>query len=333
MRVSHPSSTWLRREERHLKRTTTRIALAVTAATVALTGVAGAAPRAATASSDFAPRLKFPMQITTPVGTIHLTKAPKRIVSLSPAATEMLYAIGAGAQVVAVDKDSNFPRKGLPKVRLDAFNPSVETLVALHPSLVVLSYNPNNLASQLASAGIPVMEQDASQSLHDTYQELTWLGDATGHYPSSLAVAVRVKADIARDVARVPAHHAALSVYFELDPTLYSVTSQTFVGQLLKALGVTNIADAVSSPLDYGYPQLTAEYVIKANPKVIFLADTVCCKQSYATVAKRPGFSIVAAVRHHHVIGLNDDVASRWGPRVAVLMDELTAAVLHVYGK
>jgi iron complex transport system substrate-binding protein len=313
-------------------RTITKRATVLVATTaIALSTFVVIGTSTAGASSDYAPKLSFPMKITTPAGTITLHKAPKRIVSLSPTATEILYAIGAGKQVIAVDKDADYPKTGLPKTRFDAFNPNVEELIALRPSLVVVSYNPNNLEAVLASAGIPVMEQDAAATLKDTLMQITWLGDATGYYPKSLAVAVGDKAEIDKDIAKVPAHHRKLKIYFELDPTLYSVTSQTYVGQLLKDLGVTNIADAVASPLDYGYPQLSAEYVIKADPGMIFLADTVCCHQSYKTVKKRPGFSLIAAVKNHRVIGLNDDVASRWGPRVSLLMDELTAAVLRFY--
>jgi len=298
---------------------------------IALTALIGVGTTAAAATSNYAPKLTFPMTITTPAGKIVLHKVPTRIISLSPTATEILYAIGAGRQVVAVDKDSNYPRTGLPKTRFDAFSPNVEQLVAMRPSLVVLSFNPSGLTAQLAAAGIPVMEQDAAATLRDTLLQITWLGDATGHYTRALAVGVADRSQIQRDVAKVPVHHRALSVYFELDPTLYSVTSQTYVGQLLRSLGVTNIADAASSPLDGGYPQLTAEYLIKANPGMIFLADTVCCKQSYATVKVRAGFSLIAAVKNKRVVGLNDDVASRWGPRVSLLMNALTAAVLRAY--
>jgi cobalamin transport system substrate-binding protein len=271
------------------------------------------------------------MSITTPAGTIHLTKAPRRIVSLSPTATEILYAIGAGKQVVAVDDDSNYPTKGLPKVRFNAFSPNVEQLIALHPTLVVLSYNPDNLEADLAAASIPVMEQDAARNLRGTTRQITWLGDATGHYEQSYDVAAADTAAVAKDIAKVPVHHRTLRIYFELDPTLYSLTSQTYAGQLLKALGVTNIADPLGTTLNGGYPQLTAEYVIGANPEMIFLADTVCCNQSYATVAARPGFSVTSAVEHHEVVKLNDDIASRWGPRVSILMNDLTAAVLKFY--
>jgi iron complex transport system substrate-binding protein len=316
---------------RNIRQKSTALLAVSALALGALAGVASTGASAASKGSDYAPKRSFPMTITTPAGTIHLTKAPKRIVSLSPTATEILYAIGAGKQVIAVDDDSDFPKQGLPTTRFDAFSPNVEQLVALHPTLVVLSYNPNGLEATLAAAHIAVMEQDAATNLRGTLRQITWLGDATGHYAKSYDVATSDKATIDRDVAKVPKHHRALRIYFELDPTLYSLTSTTYAGELLKALGVTNVADPSGSSLNGGYPQLTPELVVAANPEMIFLADTVCCHQDYATVAARPGFSAIAAVQHHEVINLNDDVASRWGPRVSVLMNDLTAAVLKYY--
>jgi iron complex transport system substrate-binding protein len=315
--------------------TTTKIiatALACAAMALVAIGVQGAAGASGgTGGSTYAPKLTFPMSITTPAGTITLTAPAQRIISLSPTATEILYAIGAGKQVIAVDTDSNYPTKGLPTTRFNAFSPNVEQMISLHPGLVVLSYNPSGLEAQLKSAGIPVMEQDAATNLTGTLQQITWLGNATGHYDASYKVASDDKQDVAHDVALVPKHHRALKIYFELDPQLYSLTSSTYAGELLKALGATNIADKVSTSLDGGYPKLSAEYVVASNPQMIFLADTKCCHQTYATVRARPGFSIISAVTHHFVIGLDDDIASRWGPRVSTLMDDLTAAVLRYY--
>ena len=249
----------------------------------ALAGVAATRASAASRGSDYAPKRSFPMTITTPAGTIHLQHAPKRIVSLSPTATEILYAIGAGKQVIAVDKDANFPTKGLPATRFDAFNPNVEQLVALHPTLVVLSYNPSGLEATLAADHIAVMEQDAANNLRGTLRQITWLGDATGHYTRSFDVASADKREVNRDIARIPRHHRSLRIYYELDPTLYSLTSTTYAGHLLKALGVTNVADPLGSSLNGGYPQLTAEFILSANPQMIFLADTCA-----ATRATRP---------------------------------------------
>jgi iron complex transport system substrate-binding protein len=160
---------------------------------------------------------------------------------------------------------------------------------------------------------------------------MTQLGQLTGHASKAASIVASLKTTIANDVASVPAHPTkVVSAYYELDPTFYSLTSSTFVGALLKSLGVVNIADAKNTSADAGYPQLSAEYIVSANPKLIFLADTICCHVSQGVVAKRPGFSKVSAVLNHHVVGLNDDIASRWGPRLGVLMNDLTAGVKSV---
>jgi iron complex transport system substrate-binding protein len=260
------------------------------------------------------------------------------VVSLSPTATETLYAIGAGSQVQAVDKDSNYPTKGLPSKRIDGLNPSVEAIIGIckntasHPSskpdLVIISFDANGIKEKLAAQGIKVINQSPPTNEAGALAQIEQLGFLTGHLKSADALAASIKSTIAADIASVPKHHGkTLTAYYELDPTYYSLTSSTFVGSLLKRLGVVNIADAKNTTADAGYPQLSAEYIVSANPKVIFLADTVCCKASASTVAKRPGFSKVTAVADHEVIGLNDDIASRWGPRLSLLMNQLTAAV------
>lgn len=272
----------------------------------------------------------------------HTTAAPGCIVSLSPTATESLFAIGAGAQVKAVDLDANFPTKGLPSTRIDAFNPSVEAVAsvcpisAAHPSskpdLVIISYDANSIKEQLTAAGIRVVEQDAAATLSDVYAQINQLGTLTGHATAASHLVMTMKNQIAGDIKSIPAHAGkVLTGYFELDQTYYSLTSDTFVGALMASLGIVNIANAAASPSDYGYPQLNSEYIVSASPKVIFLADTLCCHQSASTVAARPGWSNISAVKNHHVIALNDDVASRWGPRVALLMGQLATAVRFAY--
>ena len=263
---------------------------------------------------------------------------PGCVVSLSPTATETLFAIGAGKQVQAVDKDSDFPTTGLPTKRIDALNPSVEAVIGIckstasHPStkpdLVIISFDANDIKEKLTALGIKVINQSPPTNEAGALAQIEQLGTLTGHVKSADALASSIKTTITADIASVPKHPGrTLTAYYELDTTYYSLTSSTFVGSLLKALGVVNIADPKNTTADAGYPQLSAEYIVSADPKMIFLADTVCCKASASTVAKRPGFSKVAAVEDHEVIGLNDDIASRWGPRLRVLMNQLTAAV------
>jgi cobalamin transport system substrate-binding protein len=263
---------------------------------------------------------------------------PQCVVSLSPTATETLFAIGAGKQVQAVDKDSDYPTTGLPTKRIDSLNPSVESVIGIckstasHPSakpdLVIISYDANDIKEKLAAVGVKVIEQYPPANEAGALAQIEQLGVLTGHVKSADALAHSIKTTIAKDVASVPKHPGkTLTAYYELDTTYYSLTSSTFVGSLLKSLGVVNIADAKNTSADAGYPQLSVEYIVSADPKMIFLADTVCCKASASSLAKRPGFSSIAAVKDSEVIGLNDDVASRWGPRLTLLMNELTASV------
>ena len=239
---------------------------------------------------------------------------PHRIISLSPTATEDLFAIGAGKQVVAVDEDSNYPARA-PRTSLSGVTPNVEAIANYHPDLVVISYNPQNFASQLHKLGIKVVMEGAASSLKQAYGQILQLGRLTGHTLGAKAVVRSMRTHLAGIVASVPKTRRHLRVYHELDATYFSATSKTFIGSVYKLFGFRDIADAAGTAGDQ-YPQLSAEYIIAQNPQIIVLADTRCCGQSYATVAARPGWSTIAAVQHHRVVLANDDVASRWGPRI-----------------
>jgi iron complex transport system substrate-binding protein len=261
--------------------------------------------------------------------------APRCIVSLSPTATETLFAIGAGPQVQAVDSDSDYPTTGLPTKRINAFNPSVEAILGIckssasHPStkpdLVVISYDANSIEQKLTSQGVKVIDQDAATSVANALSQIRQLGALTGHVTKADALATSLNATITADIKSVPTHpDKKITVYYETGTNpYYSLTSQTFVGSLMKSLGLVNIADADSTTADAGYPELSAEYIISANPKLILLAGTA----SPASVAKRPGFAKVSAVVNHNVVELNADISSRWGPRLGLLMNQLTAVV------
>jgi iron complex transport system substrate-binding protein len=248
---------------------------------------------------------------------------PHRIISLSPTATESLFAIGAGKQVIAVDDQSDYPKRA-PRTTLSGYTPNVEAIAGYRPDLVVLSGNPNDVASGLRKLGIRVLLQPAAKNLPDAYAEIRQLGALTGHRKSANALAARMKQAISRTVRSVPKRR--LSVYHELDPTYYSATSQTFIGRIYKLFGLRNIADAADSTAS-GYPQLSGEYILAQNPGLIVLADTRCCGQSAASVASRPGWSGLAAVRTHRVVGIDDSVASRWGPRVVNFVQTVAKAL------
>jgi iron complex transport system substrate-binding protein len=246
----------------------------------------------------------------------------KRIVSMSPTATEILFAIGAGGQVVAVDSNSNYPREA-PKTDLSAYQPNIEAIAGYQPDLVVYSDDPGELAAGLAKLGVPAMKQPAATGLDDTYTQIDQLGRATGHVAEAGRLTATMRAEIAKIVA-AGRPERRLTYYHELDKNLYTATSKTFIGQLYRLLGLDNIADAADKDKT-GYPQLSAEYVVKADPDLIFLADTKCCGQSARTVAARDGWDQITAVKADGVVELDDDVASRWGPRVVDFLKTIAA--------
>jgi len=303
-----------------------RVLTAALAATALL--LTGCAADDTPGESGPAPSASAPYPVT--VGNLTLAKRPERIVSLAPTATEMLFAIDAGPQVVAVDDQSTYPADA-PTSDLSGFKPNAEAIAAENPDLVVLSDNLDKIVEQLGALKIPVVLTPAAKSLDDTYTEIGQLGLLTGHQAEASALTARMKAHLAKIFKSVPARATPLSYYYELDPTLYSLTSKTFVGQLFEQFGMTNVADAADADGSKGgYPQLSAEALIKSNPDMIFLADSKCCAQTVATVAARKGWADVTAVKAGQVVALDDDIASRWGPRVVDLTQSIADAVAKV---
>jgi len=263
------------------------------------------------------------------VGDLTLEVRPERIVSLSPTATEMLFAVGAGEQVIAVDKYSNFPAEAASLEQLDSFEPNVEAIAGLEPDLVIATYDPGNLVEQLNALDIAVFFAGAVADLDGAYEQLEHIGALTGNLAAAQELAASMRGEIDVIVASVDPAAAELSYYYELDPTLYSVTSNTFVGGVMSLFGLTNIADGVEEGNDY--PQLSAEVIVTKDPDIIVLADTLCCEQTAAKVAARDGWAQLTAVQNGNIVELNDDIASRWGPRlvdlVRTIADAVTAAL------
>ena len=237
----------------------------------------------------------------------------KRVISLSPTATEMLFAIGAGPRVIAVDDQSSFPARA-PRTKLSGIKPNAEAIITRNPDLVVIQYDANNLVKALGAAKVRVVVQPAASNLAQSYAQIAQLGGLTCRGPAARAVVTRMKTRIAAAVAGFPKAPRPVTYYHELDPLLYSASSRTFIGNVYSRLGLANVADAADTA-GTGYPQVSAEYLLAANPDVIFLADTKCCGQTPDKVAARPGFGTLTAVKTGAVIALDDDIASRWGPR------------------
>jgi iron complex transport system substrate-binding protein len=282
-----------------------------------------AAPPDALPSPSTAAGVEYPLTVDTPDGPLTIDARPERIVSLSPTATEILFAIGAGEQVVAVDDQSNYPA-GVPTTDLSGYEPNVEAIASYDPDLVVYATEPGDLGSSLDGIGIPALIQPAAVTLEDVYGQIEQLGEVTDHADEAADVSDAMRADIDAILADVSGTDG-LTFYHELDDTYYSVTSATFIGQLYDMVGLVNIADEAKGA-GGGYPQLSAEYIIDADPDLIFLGDTKCCGQTPGTVAERPGWDRIGAVEQGDVIPLDEDVSQRWGPRVVEFLQAIAGA-------
>ncbi|GAA1091187.1 ABC transporter substrate-binding protein [Tsukamurella spumae] len=247
-------------------------------------------------------------------GRIAVPIAPRRIVSLAPTHTETLFALGAGEQVVAVDDQSDYPA-GAPRTALSGVTPNAEAVIGYKPDLVVVSDDRGGIVAALQKVGIPVLVEPAAKDLDDALDQIDGLGIATGRQADAKALTTRMRAAIDGSIRGAPRPAQPLSYFHELDAQLYTVTSSTFIGKVYGAFGLHNVADAADQA-GTGYPQLSREALLQADPALILLADTQCCGQTPEVVAQRPGWRDLRAVRDGTVVALPADVPSRWGPRL-----------------
>jgi iron complex transport system substrate-binding protein len=267
----------------------------------------------------------FPVEVSDANGTVIIEARPDRIVSLSSTATEMLFAIGAGGQVVAVDEFSTYPPEA-PITDLSGFTPNLEAIIEYEPDLVVVSFDPGDLVSGLAAVQVPTLFLGSAVSLDDSYSQLEVLGAATGHVAEAAEVVAEMRADIEGIVATTTIP-AGLTFYHEVDASLYSATSGSFLGQIYAMLGLINIADDADD--GSGFPRLSSEYIVSQDPDIIFLGDSDF-GVSPESLAERPGWADMTAVRNGAIVPLDAYLASNWGPRVVELVETIASSVTVV---
>lgn len=252
-----------------------------------------------------------------------IEERPDAIVSLSPTATEMLWAMGAGDQVVAVDDQSDHP-EDVPVTKLSGYEPNVEAILGYEPDLVVTSSDSGDLVAGLERVHVPTLVLPAATTLDEMYGQFERLGAATGNVGEAAELVAEVEQGLEEAVAGAP-DAEGLTYYHELDPSLYSVTGDTFIGQVYGLFGLKSIADAAEGGDDY--PQLSEEFVVAEDPDLIFLADSECCGVTPEQVADRAGWDGMTAVADGRIHEVDEDIASRWGPRVVEFAESIAAVL------
>ena len=265
-----------------------------------------------------------PVSVEGDAGRLVLDDRPERVVSLSATHTEILYAIGAGDRIVATDLTSNFPAEAATTTKVDAFNFNVEEIAATKPDLVITAFDFQGEVAALEAIGIPVLLLIPASNLDDTYAQIEILGDVTGRESEAADLVSSMQTQIDDLVASTSGE--SLTMFHEVDNTLFSANSSTFLGDIYRLLGLSNIADAVPDEFGSGYVQLSEEYLFSEDPDLIFLGDA-SFGESLETVTGRPGWDTLTAVQTGAVFELDGDIAGRWGPRTVDLVEDIVAAI------
>lgn len=286
-----------------------------------LLAVTACAPSASTDTTTQS-GLEFPVTVEADNGSVTIEKRPEAIISLSSTATEMLFDIGAGPQVIAVDDQSNYPA-GAPMTDLSGVTPNLEAILSLEPDLVVIFFDPGDLIAGLETVGIPVLSYGAALAIDDVYRQIDALGMATGNVAGAAASNSAIAAGLEVAVTASGDDGEGVTYYHEISSDFYTATSSTFFGEIYALFGMVNIADSADADGSaFGYPQISSEYIVTSNPDIIFLAN-VLYGESAETVAERPGWDVMTAVQSGHIAELDSDVASRGGPRIVEFAESI----------
>lgn len=255
---------------------------------------------------------------------VKLDGPAQKVVSLAPSNTEILYAIGAGGQVVGRDALSDFPEEAKSVTDIgstfDALN--TELIVSLKPDLVLAAeINTPEQVKQLEDLGLTVYYLKNPLTLEEMYSNLETVAQLTGHQQEAATLIESLKKRVAAVDEKIAPISSRPNVFYELDGTdpakPYTAGKGTFITQLIERAGGHNIA----SDLD-GYPQMSLEQVVAADPAVILLGDARY-GVSAESIAQRPGWENLSAVKNGKVLTFNDDLVSRPGPRLVDALEEL----------
>ena len=261
--------------------------------------------------------------------TIRFTKAPRRIVSLLPSTTELMFAIGAGHQMVGSTDHCNYPVAAMTLTRIGGgmlHDISRETILSLNPDLILCKWDSQQpLIEPFDRLNIPVVAV-GSDSLAELIGEATLLGRVTGHEAEASSLIENMKrrlVALTSLVDSIPMERRRRTFYEVWDEPLMTAGPKSFIGELMEMGGMKNIF----SDTLVGYPKISEEVVLDRDPEVILAPSTHRSKVSLEILAKRQGWDRITAVRDRQVFLIDGDQVSRCGPRMLDALEEMIRAV------
>lgn len=265
----------------------------------------------------------YPVKVTDATGTeLTFEKAPAKVVSIAPSETEVIYAIGAGDEVVGVDSNSNYPEEATSKAQVGDMNTNIEAVVALNPDLVLASSSMNvDAIEQLRKLNITVLATDPL-TYDETIAKIETIGKIMNKNSEAAGVAEHMRT-VKQQVTDAVKDAPKKLVYLEFSPG-WTVGSGTFLDELLTIAGGTNASAAQA-----GWYEVSAEEIVKQNPAIILYPDLgVDPNPIVSALNSRPGWDAIDAVKNKQMFAIGNDESSRVGPRLADSLLEI-AKVLH----
>jgi iron complex transport system substrate-binding protein len=249
---------------------------------------------------------------------------PQRIVSVAPTPTEILFAVGAGDQVVGVDDYSDYPAETANLTKVGSYTLNTEAIIALEPDLIVAGdLVPRSQLEQLSAQGIPYV-LFADRTLEDVFKTIRLAGVITGHVDEADDLATSLSERVDAVVAKTLAPNVTTPrVYVEYYP-MWTYGPGSFGDDMIALAGGMNIAENASSE----YPEITSEFVVIQDPEIIIYTTGVMSQTNDSSFAERPGWENITAIETDHIYSIDDNLLSRYGPRIVDGFEQL-AAMIH----
>lgn len=256
---------------------------------------------------------------------IKISEIPRRIVSVAPTPTEILFAVGAGNLVVGVDDYSDYPGEASKLPKVGSYELNTEAILALKPDLIICGdLVPLSQLSTLEQHGIPYMVL-AARTVADVFKDIKLVGAITGHIDDANKLVDNLTARVdAVEAKTLAANVTKPKAYVEYYP-MWTFGPGSFGDNLIKLAGATNIAANTSTE----YVPVTEEFVIGGNPEIIvYTVGLNYNGTSAATISARPGWSEISAVVNGKIYSIDDNLLSRYGPRIVDGLEKL-AEIVH----
>ena len=241
-----------------------------------------------------------------------------KIISLSTTHTEIIQSLEAQDTLIAVDA---FSEVDFPVERIDAYTVTAEELALLNPDMVIVAFDFNGIVDGLESQEIKYVLLPPAKNFEDVYSQISTIGEIVNKKGAASSKVRDMKLEINRILD--DANYENVSVYHEIGYSygIYSVNSNSLIGEIYNELGVVNIANSEQDPFGSGYPALSEEMVIESNPDYIVVGHSDYLNKDLSI---REGWGNISAVENSNVYFLDDTLASNWGTTTVQLVEELS---------